>query len=35
MIVLTLVVINLTCTLLEKFAPKIYATLMGKQAKKA
>ena len=35
MIVLTLAVINLTCTLLEKFAPKIYATLMGKQAKKA
>ena len=29
MIIATLVIINLVCAFLEKFAPKIYATLMG------
>ena len=32
MIIATLVIINLVCALLEKFAPKIYATLMGNRA---
>ena len=34
MVVLTLVIINLTCAFLEKFAPKIHATLMGNRTKK-
>ena len=34
MIVLTLVVINLVCAFLEKFAPKINATLMGNRMRK-
>lgn len=29
MIISTLIIINLTCAFLEKFAPKIYGTLMG------
>ena len=33
MIVSTLVIINLVCAFLEKFAPKIYATLMGNRIK--
>ena len=33
-IVLTLVIINLVCAFLEKFAPKIYAILMGKRLNK-
>ena len=33
-IVLTLAIINLICAFLEKFAPKIYATLMGKRLNK-
>ncbi len=34
MIVLTLVIINFICAFLEKFAPKIYATLMGNRINK-
>ncbi len=34
MIVSTLVIINFVCAMLEKFAPKIYATLMGNRMKK-
>ena len=34
MIVFTLLIINLICVLLEKLAPKIYATLMGNAASK-
>lgn len=34
MIVLTLVIINFVCTFLEKFAPKIHATLMGSRMNK-
>ena len=31
MIISTLIIINLVCAFLEKFAPKMYATLMGKR----
>ena len=34
MIVSTLVIINFACALLEKFTPKLYATLMGNRLKK-
>ena len=34
MVVSTLIIINLVCAFLEKFAPKIYATLMGNRMKK-
>jgi hypothetical protein len=34
MIISTLVIINLVCAFLEKFAPKIYATLMGNRINK-
>ncbi len=34
MIVLTLVIINLVCAFLEKFAPKVYGVLMGNRIKK-
>ena len=34
MVVVTLVIINLVCAFLEKFAPKIYATLMGNRVNK-
>ncbi len=34
MVVLTLVIINFVCAFLEKFAPKIYAILMGSRMKK-
>ena len=34
MIILTLVVINLVCAFLERFAPKIYAVLMGNRINK-
>ena len=33
MIVITLLIIHFVCTLLEKFAPKVYATLMGNRMK--
>ena len=33
MIISTLVIINLVCAFLEKFAPKIYAILMGNRLK--
>ena len=33
MVVLTLVIINFVCAFLEKFAPKIYAVLMGNRVK--
>ena len=32
MIISTLVIINLACIILEKFAPKVYATLMGNRS---
>lgn len=35
MIIVTLVIINFVCAFLERFAPKIYATLMGNRTKKA
>ena len=34
MIITTLVIINLVCAFLEKFAPKIYSTLMGNRISK-
>ena len=34
MIISTLIIINITCIFLEKFAPKIYATLMGNRTNK-
>ena len=34
MILLTLVIIQIACTFLEKFTPKIYATLMGNRTEK-
>ena len=34
MIILTLVIINLVCAFLERFAPKIYAVLMGNRMNK-
>ena len=34
MVVVTLVIINLVCAFLEKFAPKVSATLMGNRIKK-
>ncbi|MBR5495858.1 MAG: acyltransferase [Oscillospiraceae bacterium] len=34
MVVLTLVIINFVCAFMEKFAPKIYATLMGNRINK-
>ena len=34
MVVLTLVIINFVCAFLEKFTPKIYATLMGNRRNK-
>ncbi len=34
MVILTLVIINSVCAFLEKFAPKLYATLMGNRIKK-
>ena len=34
MIVSTLIIINLVCAFLEKFAPKIYGVLMGNRIKK-
>ena len=34
MVVSTLIIINLICAFLEKFAPKIYATLMGNRINK-
>ena len=33
MVVITLVIINIACAILEKFAPKVYATLMGNRTK--
>ena len=33
MIVITLALIHVVCTLLEKFTPKVYATLMGNRMK--
>lgn len=34
MIILTLTIINLVCAFLERFAPKLYGTLMGNRIKK-
>ena len=34
MVVSTLIIVNLVCAFLEKFAPKIYGTLMGNRANK-
>ncbi|MBR5451495.1 MAG: acyltransferase [Clostridia bacterium] len=34
MVVLTLIIINLVCSFLERFLPKIYAVLMGNRVKK-
>ena len=34
MVILTLVIINFVCAFLEKFAPKIYAILMGNRMNK-
>jgi peptidoglycan/LPS O-acetylase OafA/YrhL len=34
MFILTLIIINLVCAFLEKFAPKIYGVLMGNRIKK-
>ena len=35
MVALTLVIVNSACAVLEKFTPKIYAVLTGKQIKKS
>lgn len=34
MVVSTLIIVNLVCAFLEKFAPKVYATLMGNRVNK-
>ena len=34
MVVLTLAIINFACACLEKFTPRVYATLMGTRLKK-